>query len=73
MKVRGLSLFGAELRRHPVMAASRLVGDYLTYVGMVAFWLVLLVTRRPLAWLERATGRPIRERLIGWIARLARG
>jgi len=50
-----------------------LVSDYLTYVGMVAFWLFLVISRRPLVWLERRLRRPIREAIIAKVARLARG
>ncbi len=65
--------FAVKLRERPFAALARLLSDYLTYVGMVAFWLFLVVSKRPLAWLEGRVDRPIRERIIAWIARLARG
>jgi hypothetical protein len=69
----GIRLFGGKLRRRPVAALARLFMDYLTYVGMIVFWLFLLASRRPLAWCERRLDRPIRAGIIAWIARLSRG
>ena len=69
----GLRLFGDKLRRRPAAAIAGLLSDYLTYVGMIAFWLFLLASRRPLAWLERRLRRPLRAGIIAWVARLARG
>jgi hypothetical protein len=54
-------------------AVAGLFSDYLTYAGMMAFWLFLATSRRPLIWLERRLGRPIRSTLVAWVARLARG
>ena len=73
MSARGLWLFGAKLRSRPLAALGGLLSDYLTYVGMVAFWLLLVASNRPLAWLERRLRRPLRAGLIAWVARLARG
>jgi hypothetical protein len=69
----GLRLFGTKLRKRPLAALFGLVSDYLTYVGMVVFWIFLRVSSRPLSWLERRTGRPVRTNVITWIARRARG
>jgi hypothetical protein len=46
--------------------------DYFTYVGMVLFCLGLWLAKRPLEWMERISGRPLRERAIAWIGRLAK-
>jgi hypothetical protein len=73
MSTRGLRLFGAKLRRRPLAALAGLGADYLTYVGMVAFWLGLVVSRRPLVWLEARLRRPVRAWLIDLVAKLARG
>ena len=73
MSARGLRLFGAKLRRRPLAALGGLLFDYLTYLGMVAFCLLLVATGRPLAWLERRSHRPLRASLIERVARLARG
>jgi hypothetical protein len=55
----GLRLFGAKLRKRPASA--------------VAFWLVLVASKRPLAWLEQRRRRPLRAGIIAWVARRARG
>ena len=73
MKEKPLGRFGRKLSGRPFAALTRLLADYLTYVGMVAFWIFLVVSKRPLAWLERRLRRPLRERIIAWAARLARG
>ena len=73
MKEQALRRFAVKLTEQPFAALARLLSDYLTYVGMVAFWLLLVVSKRPLAWLERRLRRPLRERIISWAARLARG
>jgi hypothetical protein len=73
MTARGLRLFGTKLRRRPLSALAGLVGDYLTYVGMVVFVIMLFVSKAPLVWLERVSRRPLRASLIAWVARLARG
>jgi hypothetical protein len=69
----GLRLFGAKLRKRPASAIGGLLSDYLTYIGMVAFWLVLVASKRPLAWLEQRRRRPLRAGIIAWVARRARG
>ena len=73
MKEQALRRFAVKPSKRPFAALVRLLSDYLTYVGMVVFWLFLVVSRRPLAWLERRLRWPIRERIIDWAARLARG
>ncbi len=73
MKEHALRRFAIKLSERPFTALVHLLADYLTYVGMVVFWLFLVVSKRPLAWLERRSRRPIRERIISWAARLARG
>jgi hypothetical protein len=73
MKEQALRRFTVKLTERPFAATVRLLSDYLTYVGMVVFWLFLVVSKRPLAWLERRLRRPIRERIISWAARLAQG
>ena len=73
MKEKALRRFGVKLTKRPFAALTRLLSDYLTFVGMVAFWLFLVVSKRPLAWLERRLRWPLRERIIAWTARLARG
>ena len=73
MSLYGLRLFGAKLRKRPLAALVALASDYLTYVGMVAFWAFLRVSNRPLFWLERRLGRPLRASVIAWVVRRARG
>jgi hypothetical protein len=69
----GLRWFGAKLRKRPASAIGGLLSDYLTYIGMVAFWLFLVASKRPLAWLEPRLRRPLRTAIIAWVARRARG
>jgi hypothetical protein len=69
----GLRLFAAKLRQRPLAALAALLSDYLTFVGMIAFWLFLVVSASPLAWLERKLRRPLRAGIIAWVARRARG
>lgn len=69
----GIRLFAARLRERPLAALASLLRDYLTYVGMVLFWLFLLASKRPLAWLDSGLRRPLRPRLVEWVARRARG
>ncbi len=73
MKEQALRRFTAKLTKRPFAALARLLLDYLTYVGMVVFWLFLVISKRPLAWLERRSRRPIRDRIIAWVARLSQG
>jgi len=73
MNGRGLRLFAAKLRRQPLAALGGLLLDYLTFVGLFLFWLLLLASKRPLRWLERWLRRPLRARLVDWVARLAHG
>jgi hypothetical protein len=69
----GLRLFRAKLRERPAAAIGGLLSDYLTYVGMVVFWLFLVASKRPLVWLEQRLHQPLRRDIIEWVARLARG
>ena len=73
MSFHGIRLFRAKLRKRPLATLFGLLSDYLTYVGMVVFWAFLRVSNRPLSWLERRTGRPLRASVIAWVARRARG
>jgi hypothetical protein len=73
MKERALRRFAVKLTLRPLAAVIGLLSDYLTYVGLVTFWLLLVLSKHPLAWLERRLRRPLREPIIGWIARVARG
>lgn len=73
MKEKALRRFAVELTDRPWTTLVRLLSDYLTFVGLVTFWLLLLLSKHPLAWLERRLRRPLREPIIGWVARLARG
>jgi hypothetical protein len=73
MSGEGLRRFGVKLRRRPLAALAGLVTDYLTYVGMVAFWLLLWAGRRPVAWLEARLHRPLRARIVEWVARVSHG
>jgi hypothetical protein len=73
MKEKALRRFLVKLSERPIAALVGLLSDYLTYVGMVAFWLFLVISKRPLRWLERRWRRPLRERIIAWIAGLAQG
>jgi hypothetical protein len=73
MKERALRRFTAMLSERPFATLARLLSDYLTYVSMVVFWLLLVISKRPLAWLERRSRRPVRDRIIAWVARLSRG
>jgi len=73
MSADGLRLFGAKLRKRPLAALAGLLADYLTFVGMIAFWLFLAISARPLGWLERRLRRPLRAGIIEWVARRARG
>jgi hypothetical protein len=69
----GIRLFGSAVRRSPAKALAQLLLDYLTFLGMVAFWLLLVASKWPLAWLDRRLRRPLRPRLVDWIARIAHG
>ena len=67
----GVRLFAARLRREPLRALGALGLDYATFAAMCAFCLLLWALRAPLGALARRTGRPIRERLIDAVARVA--
>lgn len=73
MKEQALRRFAGRLTERPFAALVSLLSDYLTYVGLVIFWLFLALSKRPLAWLERRLRRPIRDRIIAWVAHLSRG
>ena len=58
------------------MSARTLLRLPLEYAGFVAaciFALLLVVTRAPLAWIDRRTGLRVRERCIELIARVSPG
>ena len=68
----GVRLFVARLRREPLRAAGALALDYATFAAMCVFCLLLVVLRAPLRALARLTGRPVRERLVDLVGRVAR-
>jgi hypothetical protein len=70
--VTGVRLFVARLRREPARALAALAADYATFSAMCAFSAGLVALRAPLALAERATGTPVRERLIDLVARAAK-
>ena len=69
----GLRLFAARFRERPLATLGSLLLEYLGYFSACTFALLLLLTRVPLAALERLTGLPIRGRIIDLVARLAPG
>ena len=69
----GLRLFAARFRERPLAAIVGLLVEYLGYLAACVFALLLLLTRAPLALLERLTGLPVRRRVIDLVARLAPG
>ncbi|MFH1017667.1 MAG: hypothetical protein V1798_05715 [Pseudomonadota bacterium] len=70
--MRGLAIFREDLKRNAPKTLLRLFCDYMTYVGMVSFCLGLWLVRRPVAFLEEKSGRPVRETLLSWIGRVAK-
>ncbi len=73
MSINGIRVFAADLGRRPLAALGGRVSDYLTSVGMTAFFAFLRISNRPLSWLERRMGRPLRANAIAWVVRRARG
>ena len=71
--MRGLTLFGAALRRRPLPALGGLLLEYLGFVSAILFVLLLLLTRVPLRVLDSLTGWEIRRRIIDAIARVSPG
>ncbi len=69
----GWRLFLAKLRVRPWAALGGLVVDYLTFVAMVVFFVLLWGLRRPVSLAERVTGRGVRRPLIRAVARVAHG
>ena len=69
----GLRLFAAKFFGTPFAAVAGLLLEYLGYFAAFAFALLLLLTRAPLTWLERATGLGIRRRIIDAVALLSPG
>ena len=69
----GLRLFAARLRERPFATFGGLLLEYLGYFFACALALLLIVTRAPLALLERLTGLPIRRCIVDLMARLAPG
>lgn len=68
----GLRLFARQLRRSPLRALARLSLDYLVFVGIVAYCLALWLSSAPLAFAERVSGRPLRQKLLDRIGKMAR-
>ena len=56
--------FRSKLAKKLFKAADDLVQDYLTYFGMVLFFLVLVALKYPLLVLDRMFKANIRERFI---------
>jgi hypothetical protein len=69
----GWRLFLAKLRVSPWAALGGLVVDYLTFVAMVVFFVLLWGLRWPVWSAERIVGRGVRGAIIGAIARVAHG
>jgi hypothetical protein len=69
----GWRLFLAKLRTQPWAALGGLILDYLTFVAMVVFFLLLWALRRPVALVERLAGREVRGPIIRAVAKVAHG
>jgi hypothetical protein len=69
----GWRLFRAKLRERPWAALGGLLADYLTFVAMVVFFVLLWGLRRPISLVERVSGRAVRATIIDAIARVAHG
>lgn len=71
--MRGLSLFWLSVKRRPLATLFGLPLEYLTFFAAVLFGIFLLLTRAPLAAIDRASGSRLRERFIELIARISPG
>ena len=71
--MKGLTLLGLALRRHPLRTLGGLLVEYLGFVSAILFVLFLLLTRVPLRVLDSLTGWEIRRRIIDAIARVSPG
>jgi hypothetical protein len=69
----GWRLFRAKIRARPWAALGDLALDYLTFVAMVVFFVVLWGLRWPISLVEHVAGRDLRGVLIAAVARVAHG
>jgi hypothetical protein len=69
----GVRLFLTKLRARPWVALGDLVVDYLTFVAMVVFFVLLWGLRWPLSFVERIVGYGLRGVIVRAVARVAHG
>ena len=69
----GIERLGQALRERPLRTLLGLLVEYAGFVAACIFALLLIVTRVPLALIDRSTGLRLRERCIELIARVSPG
>lgn len=69
----GVERLGRALRERPLRTLLGLLVEYAGFVAACIFALLLLVTRLPLALIDRSTGLRLRERAIELISRVSPG
>lgn len=69
----GITRLGRALRERPVRTLLGLLVEYAGFVAACIFALLLIITRVPLALIDRSTGLRLRERFIELIARVSPG
>jgi hypothetical protein len=71
--VKGIVLLGKALGARPFGTILGFGLEYAGYAAACAFAGVLLVTRFPLAYVDRVSGLQLRERIIDGVARVSPG
>jgi hypothetical protein len=69
----GTGLFKAALKDRPVRTSLGLIVEYLTFGSAVFLAISLYLTRRPMAFVDRALGLRLRQRFVDLIARVSPG
>jgi hypothetical protein len=69
--MKSLTHFSSKLGKHPLMAVLGLVIDYLIYIGIVFFFLLLLIMKWPMRFIDKITGLRSREGFIDIIGKIA--
>jgi hypothetical protein len=69
--MKALSHFGDKLGKHPLMAVLGLIIDYFIYIGIVFFFILLLIMKWPMRFIDKITGLKSREGFIDIIGKIA--
>jgi hypothetical protein len=69
--MQGLKFFGLKVKKNPPTAVFGLFIDYFVFIGIVIFFILLMILKWPLLLIDSITGLRSREGFVDLIGKIA--